>query len=320
MLRQLPPVSDPDLLVGLATSDDAAVYRLRPDLALVQTVDFFPPIVDDPMLFGEIAAANALSDVYAMGGVPLLALNVVAFPSDQPMRLLTDILAGGARKAAEAGVLIVGGHTVEDTEPKYGLAVTGTVEPGRQVTNAGARPGDAIVLTKPIGTGVITTAGKAGAATDSVLSGAVETMRALNAGAAAAMVASDAHACSDVTGYGLLGHLREMAAASGLSARVLSSRVPLLPGARELTEAGHAPGGSRRNLESVDQHTAWSESVDAAGRLLLADAQTSGGLLIASAQGDLELLADNLTSQGVSEWAIIGEFTERGSGAMLVVE
>ena len=217
MLRQLPPISDPDLLVGLSTSDDAAVYRLRPDLALVQTIDFFPPIVDDPFSFGEIAVANALSDVYAMGGTPLLGLNVVAFPADHPPEVLAEILRGGASKAGEAGVLIVGGHTVDDREPKYGLAVTGTITPGRQITNAGARSGDVLVLTKPIGTGVITTAGKAGAVDESVLSGAVETMRALNAGASRAMVSSGANACSDVTGFGLVGHLREVVQASGLT-------------------------------------------------------------------------------------------------------
>ena len=319
MLRQLPPVSDPDLLVGLSTSDDAAVYRLRPDLALVQTVDFFPPIVDDPFSFGEIAVANALSDVYAMGGTPLLGLNVVAFPADHPKEVLSEILSGGASKAGEAGVLIVGGHTVDDREPKYGLAVTGTVTPGRQVTNAGARSGDVLVLTKPIGTGVITTAGKAEAVDASVLSGAVDTMRALNAGASRAMVASRAHACSDVTGFGLVGHLREVAQASGLTGRIESAAVPLLAGARELAEAGYAPGGSLRNLESVDPSTAWADAVDPTMRQLLADAQTSGGLLIAIAPADLEELAANLEREGVTEWAAIGEVVDHGDGDPWVI-
>ena len=321
MLRQLPPVSDPDLLVGLSTSDDAAVYRLRPDLALVQTVDFFPPIVDDPFQFGEIAVANALSDVYAMGGTPLLGLNVVAFPADHPREVLSEMLRGGASKAGEAGVLIVGGHTVDDKEPKYGLAVTGTVTPGRQITNAGARPGDVLVLTKPIGTGVITTAGKADAVDRSVLSGAVDNMRALNSGASRAMVASRAHACSDVTGFGLIGHLREIAQASGLTGHIRSDDVPLLAGARELAEAGYAPGGSRRNLESVDASTEWSGAVDLTTRQLLADAQTSGGLLIAVAPADLEELAENLGREGVAEWAAIGELVEHdGEGPWVIVE
>ena len=319
MLRQLPPVSDPDLLVGLSTSDDAAVYRLRPDLALVQTIDFFPPIVDDPFSFGEIAVANALSDVYAMGGTPLLGLNVVAFPADHPKQVLSEILRGGASKAGEAGVLIVGGHTVDDKEPKYGLAVTGTVTPGRQITNAGAQPGDVLVLTKPIGTGVITTAGKAEAVDASVLSGAVDTMRALNAGASRAMVASRAHACSDVTGFGLVGHLREVAQASGLTGCIESGTVPLLAGARELAEAGYAPGGSRRNLESVDASTAWADAVDPTMRQLLADAQTSGGLLIAIAPADLDELAANLEREGVAGWAAIGELVDHDDGDPWVI-
>ena len=319
MLRQLPPISDPDLLVGLSTSDDAAVYRLRPDLALVQTIDFFPPIVDDPFSFGEIAVANALSDVYAMGGTPLLGLNVVAFPADHPPEVLAEILRGGASKAGEAGVLIVGGHTVDDREPKYGLAVTGTITPGRQITNAGARSGDVLVLTKPIGTGVITTAGKAGAVDDSVLSGAVETMKALNSGASRAMVSSGANACSDVTGFGLVGHLREVAQASGLTGRIESGTVPLLAGARELAEAGYAPGGSRRNLESVDGSTAWSDAVDPTTRQLLADAQTSGGLLIAIAPADLEELAGSLEREGVAEWAEIGELVDHDEEGLWVI-
>ncbi len=319
MLRQLPPVSDPDLLVGPSTCDDAAVYRIRPDLALVQTVDFFPPIVDDPFAFGQIAAANALSDVYAMGASPVLALNVVAFPADHPRDVLAEILRGGAAKAAEAGTLIAGGHTVDDAEPKYGLAVTGTVEPGRQVTNAGARAGDALVLTKPIGTGVITTAAKAGAAPADVLAGAVEAMTELNAGASRAMVAAGAHACSDVTGFGLLGHLREMAQASGLCARIDSGAVPMLPGAERLTAAGYAPGGSRRNLESVDRSTRWSGSVGDAARQLLADAQTSGGLLIAVAPDDLGALSEALEREGVQTRARVGEFRERGDAEPSVI-
>ena len=200
MLRQLPAVSDPDLLVGIGTADDAAVYRLNDDVALVQTVDFFPPIVDDPYVFGEVAAANALSDVYAMGGAPLLALNIVGFPAALPKDILARILKGGAAKTREAGVLIVGGHTVDDAEPKYGLAVTGTVRPGAQVTNAGARPGDTLVLTKPIGSGVITTAGKQQTVDQSVLDGAVAVMSTLNDAASEAMVRVGVNACFDVTG------------------------------------------------------------------------------------------------------------------------
>ncbi len=321
MLRQLPSVTDPDLLVGLSTGDDAAVYRLRPDLAIVQTVDFFPPIVDDPFTFGEIAVANALSDVYAMGATPLLGLNIVAFPAELPSEILAEILKGGAAKAREAGVLVVGGHTVDDEEPKYGMAVTGTVNPGHEITNAGAHLGDVLVLTKPIGTGVITTAGKAGEVGDDVLAGAIEVMSALNAGASRAMTRVGVHACSDVTGFGLLGHLREMAAGCGLTARIEADSVPLLPGARELAEAGHVPSGTRRNLASVDPATDWAESVDPVARLLLADAQTSGGLLIAVPPTRLDALGEELLNEGVEGWTVIGDFTDHHDGGpSLIVE
>ena len=207
MLRQLPPVSDPNLLVGVDTADDAAVYKLNDRTALVQTVDFFPPVVDDAFSFGAIAAANAFSDVYAMGGRPLLALNIVGFPVDLPKEILGRILQGGGAKAEEAGVLVIGGHTVDDAEPKYGMAVTGTIEPGKQITNAGARPGDALVITKPIGTGIITTAGKREEVSADVLDNAVAVMSTLNRAASEAMVEVGVHACVDVTGFGLIGHL-----------------------------------------------------------------------------------------------------------------
>lgn len=244
MLRQLPEVSDPNLLVGVSTGDDAAVYKLSARVALVQTVDFFPPIVDDPYTYGAIAAANALSDVYAMGATPMLALNIVGFPVSLPKEVLRRILKGGIEKAAEAGVLIVGGHTVDDEEPKYGLAVTGLVRPGKQVTNAGARPGDVLVLTKPIGTGIITTAGKEGRVPPKVLREAIRHMATLNHAAADAMVRVAVHAATDVTGFGLLGHLRPMLKASGATARITASAVPLLVGARALAERGIAPGDS----------------------------------------------------------------------------
>ena len=219
MLRQIPPVRDPNLLVGVDTADDAAVYRLNDETALVQTVDFFPPVVDDAFSFGAIAAANAFSDVYAMGGRPLLALNIVGFPVDLPKEILGRVLQGGATKAEEAGVLVIGGHTVDDAEPKYGMAVTGTVEPGKQITNAGARPGDALVLTKPIGTGVITTAGKREQASADVLDNAVAVMSTLNKAASEAMVEVGVHACVDVTGFGLIGHLLGMLKASNAPRR-----------------------------------------------------------------------------------------------------
>lgn len=313
MLRQLPAVSDPDLLVGIGTSDDAAVYRLNDDVALVQTVDFFPPIVDDPYVFGEVAAANALSDVYAMGGAPLLALNIVAFPTSLPKDILARILQGGAAKTREAGVLIVGGHTVDDAEPKYGLAVTGTVRPGAQVTNAGARPGDTLVLTKPIGSGVVTTAGKQQAVGQSVLDEAVTVMSTLNDAASEAMVRVGVNACVDVTGFGLVGHLREMAEGSGVGARVAVGRVPVLDGVRDLLDRGVAPGGTRRNLESTLGAVAWDPSLTEEERLLMCDAQTSGGLLI-SVPGERagELLGE-LEEGGVETRAVVGSIDERSA-------
>ena len=311
MLRQLPEITHPDLLVGLATGDDAAVYRLDDDLALVQTLDFFPPIVDEPFAFGEVAVANALSDVYAMGGRPLTALNIVGFPVDLPKDLLGEILRGGASKAKEAGVLIVGGHTVDDKEPKYGLAVTGVVKPGLQVTNAGALPGDTLVLTKPIGTGIITTAGKQQAVDAEVLDKAVRVMSTLNRAASEAMVKVGVNGCVDVTGFGLVGHLTSMLSTSGVAGRIKLSAVPVLDGVWELLGQGIAPGGTRRNLEHADKSVEWHRSVSEEARLLLCDAQTSGGLLISVSGDRLAPLLDELRTAGVETAAIIGEVLAR---------
>ena len=319
MLRRLPAFEDPNLLVGTATGDDAAVYRLGEDSALILTVDFFPPIVDDPWHFGAIAAANAFSDVYAMGGKPVLALNLVCFPADLPVDILGEVLRGGADKAKEAGALIVGGHTVNDQEPKYGMAVTGFVEPGRQVTNAGARPGDALVLTKPLGTGVITTAGKNGIADPDTLSRAVHLMAELNKNASEAMMEVGVNACTDVTGFGLLGHLQGMVEASGVTASIHLSRVPLIEGTRELLQAGAVSGGTQRNLESVDRVASWDASITQEDKLLLADAQTSGGLLIAVAPEKVTLLLKALAARGVAETSVVGEVTERGESEIQVL-
>jgi selenium donor protein len=275
------PVDDPAVLVDASTADDAAVYRLDDDRALVVTADFFTPIVDDPYDFGRIAAANALSDIYAMGARPLLALNLVGFPRDLLGRgILEEILRGGGDVARAAGVAVLGGHSIDDAEPKYGLCVVGEVRPDQVVRNSTARPGDALVLTKPLGTGIIATAIKAGQAPDAVIDAAVATMTTLNRDAAEVMRKHGVHACTDVTGYGLMGHLREMAAASGVNTRIAAAAVPILPGARELAEAGHVPGGTKRNLEDLSEFADWGET-DSITRTLLADAQTSGGLLIA---------------------------------------
>ncbi len=294
------------------TGDDAAVYRMSDDTALIQTVDFFPPIVDDPYAFGQIAVANALSDVYAMGGEPLIALNIVGFPVALPKDILGSILIGGAHKAQEAGVLIVGGHTVDDEEPKYGLSVTGVVKPGDEVTNAGAQPGDKLVLTKPIGTGIITTAGKQGVAGHDIIASAVEIMSTLNRDAAHAMTSVGVNGCVDVTGFGLLGHLRGMTRASGVSATVELGAIPFIPGAQALAEEGVAPGGTHRNLESLEPDVTWDDSVTDIQKLLLADAQTSGGLLISVPDDSTGALIEALEHHGVQTHAVIGTIGASG--------
>jgi selenide,water dikinase len=310
VLRQLPPVTHPNLLVGSDTTDDAAVYKMNDDVALIQTVDFFPPVVDDAFSYGAIAAANAFSDVYAMGGKPLLALNIVGFPVELPKEILGRVLLGGAAKAQEAGVLIVGGHTIDDAEPKYGMAVTGTVEPGKQITNAGARAGDVLVLTKPIGTGIITTAGKQERVTEDVLSNTVEIMSTLNRAASEAMVEVGVNACVDVTGFGLIGHLLGMLNASKVSAEVAFGAVPLLNGVGQLVAGGLAPGGTKRNLHSSEGLVEWADKIGDNEKLLLCDAQTSGGLLIAVSEERLDALLAALERHGVLTIAVVGRITE----------
>jgi selenide, water dikinase len=285
IVRELPLGDDPRLLVGSASGDDAAVYRLSDDVALVQTIDFFTPLVDDPYDFGRIAAANALSDVYAMGGRPLTAMNVVAFPLEQlGGDVLRDILRGGLDVVEAAGAALVGGHSIDDAEPKYGLAVTGVVDPRTLVTNAGGRAGDALVLTKPLGVGAIVTARKRGAADDALVSDAVAVMTALNDAASAAAVGAGAHAMTDVTGFGLLGHLHNLARESGLAAEVVAADVPAIDGVEDLlADAGAVSGGSRRNAGYAAEFTTFADGVAPWRQRLLADATTSGGLLVAVA-------------------------------------
>lgn len=285
---RMPAVSDPDLLVGTDTADDAGVYRVADDLAIVQTVDFFTPIVDDPFDFGRIAAANALSDVYAMGGRPVTALNLVAFPLDTlGPDVLAEILRGGAATAEEAGVAIVGGHSIDDAEPKYGMAVTGVVHPDRLVRNATARPGDALYLSKPVGGGVVSTAAKRGQASPELLDRTVETMTELNRDAAARGIKAGVSAMTDVTGYGLLGHAYELAEASRVGVEVSASAVPAIAGVAELLQGEEPPvaGGTRRNREWVEPHVEWADEVPDWQRWLLCDAMTSGGLLVAAPAG-----------------------------------
>lgn len=315
ILKALPAVSDPRVFVG--TEDDAGVYKLTDDIAIVQTVDFFTPIVDDPYDFGAIAAANALSDVYAMGAQPLTALNLVAFPKDGPLDVLAEILRGGAEKAREAGVSIIGGHSIDDAEPKYGMAVTGVVHPGRMMLKAGARPGDRLVLTKPLGTGIVSTAMKVSRASEDSVQAATKSMKTLNRAAAEAMVEAGVKGTTDITGFGLLGHLQEMLRTSNVSARLSMSAIPLLPGVRDLANI-YVPGGSRANLRYLEDKLACDKDITDIDKLILADAQTSGGMLIAVHRERLDSLLQGLASRGVETRAVIGEIVAGEAGRIIV--
>ena len=319
VLRPLAQRTHPDLLVGLQTSDDAAVYRLSPELAIIQTVDFFTPIVDDPWTYGAIAAANSMSDVYAMGGDVLLALNIAAFPDNLPAEVLTAIFEGGASKVAEAGAVIAGGHTVTDDEPKYGLSVTGTIHPDRILTKAGAQPGDRIFLTKPLGTGIVTTALKREAVAAEHVAAAVESMSTLNRAASlAARAVGGIHACTDITGFGLLGHASEVATKSEVALRLEASAIPLLPGAVEYAAAGQIPGGLDRNrafFTAADGGVRIEATVDAAIATLLFDPQTSGGLLLSVDGGRVEALRGAFETAGLPLWEIGAVVSGRGSSS-----
>jgi selenide,water dikinase len=285
---------------------------------MVVTADFFTPIVDDPYDFGRIAATNALSDIYAMGARPLFVLNLVGFPRKLLAEgILEEILRGGSDVARAAGVPTLGGHSIDDAEPKYGMVAVGDVDPARMVTNAGARPGDVLVLTKPIGSGVIATAIKQGTAPADVVAAAVDAMTTLNRGAAEAMVAAGAHAATDVTGFGLLGHLHRMLTASGVGARLTARAVPLLAGARALAESGHVPGGTKRNLADLSDHLSFTPTVDETTRTLLADAQTSGGMLIAVPEARVARLLSELAGKAPVA-AVIGEVVGGSAGHIAV--
>jgi selenide,water dikinase len=314
VLRSLTLPTSPNVLVGLGTPDDAAVYRIADDLALVQTVDFFPPIVDDPYTFGAIAAANALSDIYAMGGRPILALAIAGFPEDLPAAMIGAILQGGADKVAEAGAAIAGGHTVIDKEPKYGLCVTGLVHPDRITAKDHARPGDVLLLTKPLGTGVITTAHKRGVVEAPHLQGAIASMLRLNRRAAEIGAAAAPHSATDITGFGLLGHAGELARNSGVGLRIDATRVPLLDGALDYARRDIVPGGLGRNRDFLldDGYVRLDEEVEHARALLLFDPQTSGGLLFALPPDAAAELIAQLARAGEPCWEI-GSVVE-GSG------
>ena len=321
MLKRLPRSNDPNVVVGFETSDDAGVYRLSDDLALVQTVDFLTPIVDDPYVYGQIAAANSLSDVYAMGGRPLSALSIVGFPAKGEPELLDQVLRGGLAKMAEAQCTVIGGHSIRDDELKFGYAVTGVVHPARVWRNVGARPGDVLLLTKPLGTGVIATALKSGRASDPSVAASAASMMRLNRDAAAALLEFESgtkdgggsvHAVTDVTGFGLLGHAREMAIGSGVSFRIDHSRIEYLPGAIEAARSGFVSGGLKNNREFLEGCVAFSAGVDEGFRQLLYDPQTSGGLLIALARDSLALAQRALQQRQIAA-QMIGEVVAKSS-------
>lgn len=318
VLRHLPISNDPHLLVGPGTSDDAAVYRLNDNQALIQTVDFFTPMVDDPHLFGQIAAANALSDVYAMGGKPLLALNIVCFPDCLPVNVLEEILRGGAEKVSEAGAVIAGGHTVRDNEPKYGLTVTGLARPEEVTSNAGARPGDLLVLTKPLGTGIIITGIKAELVSQSALRAATGSMSALNREASEAMRRHGAKACTDITGFGFLGHAFEMAEASGVSLEIEYTALPLLPETMDMARMGLIPGGAYDNREHLRGRVELDERLKPEEQMVLFDPQTSGGLLVSLPAPAAKKMTGELSERGIQA-TVIGRVLPRGEKLIKVV-
>jgi selenide, water dikinase len=319
LLAGLPAIVDPNVIVGHATADDAAVYRLGDDLALILTTDFFTPIVDRPYDFGAVAAANALSDVYAMAGVPLAALSLVGFPSGAlPPEVLAEILRGAIDKANEAGIAIVGGHTIQTEEPIFGLAVVGRVDPRAVITNAGAQPGDVLILTKPLGLGIITTAAKQGKDDCGAITEAIAVMSQLNRDASCVFARAGAHALTDVTGFGLLGHLRNLAAASGASAVVWNDLVPVLAPARKYVQQGIAPGGTHANRRFLSNWVSYDDDIAEFEELLLCDAQTSGGLLAALSADNADAVVAELRSAGATSAKLIGSIVAGDAGRIYV--
>ncbi len=311
-MRGLPKFEDPNLVIGAEHFADAGVYRLRDDLLIVQSLDFFPPLVDDPFVFGQIAAANSLSDIYAMGAQPTTALNIVGFPDDKlELEILSEILRGGAEKVLEAGAVIVGGHTVRDTEIKYGLSATGIVEPAGLFTNEDAKPGDLLVLTKALGTGFVTTAFKAGKCPDDVLATAVASMTQLNRIGRDAARATGARAATDITGFGLAGHASEVAQASGVTAVLELSRLPILPGAQALAESGYQTRASASNRSFAEPMTSIEDGADPLRQEMAFDAQTSGGLLISVDPGKADELVEHARAAGAEVTCIVGHVVER---------
>ena len=319
-MRDLPLISDPNLLTGFEHAEDAGVYKLSPDLALVQTVDFFTPTVDDPYTFGQIAATNAINDVYAMGGKPITAMNIVCFPiKTMDISVLREVLRGGLDKMREAGVLLVGGHSVEDNEIKYGLSVTGLIHPDKVLLNCGAKPGDSLILTKPLGTGIVSTALKGGVVNEQLLQKAIACMTQLNKKASEMMIAAgNIHACTDITGFGFLGHACEMIEGSNVGMSINSAAVPIFAGVRQLVETGFVPGGLYRNknfrinqIEKADTCPNWILDV-------LFDPQTAGGLLFSLPVIEAQGLVEKMRSAGIVDAAIVGEVVADYPGKIFI--
>lgn len=319
-MRHLPTSAevDPNLLVGLDVPDDAGVYKLNNDTALVQTVDFFTPIVDDPRMFGQIAAANSLSDVYAMGGKPLTVLNIVGFPiKTLDPSILANILKGAAEKVQEAGAILVGGHSIDDSEPKFGMSVTGIVHPDKIWTNHGAKPGDAVILTKPIGVGILTTAIKRDLLDQKGIDQVTEVMAELNKKAAEVLMNYSVHACTDITGFGLLGHAKEMASGSNVGIRISKEQVPVLPRVYELAQQGIVPGGSKANHKWIAESVSYG-SIEEYEQWVLCDAVTSGGLMVCIPEEQAEACLKDLKDQGIEFASIIGKVTSESVGCIVV--
>lgn len=318
-MRHRAAVSDPNLLVGTETGDDAGVYRLTDELAIVQTIDFFPPVVNDPFLYGQIAAANSLSDVYAMGGTPKTALNLIGFPDDKlPLDWLAEIVRGGEERCAAAGAVVLGGHTVRDAEIKFGYAVTGVIHPARILTNAGAKPGDRLVLTKPLGTGFVTTAHRADACPEDVFQAACASMIQLNDIGRDAMLEVGAHAATDITGFGLAGHAYGMAKGSGVTLLIELSKLPLIPGAAKLARKPYLTRASATNAAYVAGDLRVEGKPESVRMEFFYDAQTSGGLLISIPSEKAEALVELARKKGASATCIVGEVLERGDAALVV--
>ena len=305
--------------MGIDTSDDAAVYKIDEDKAVILTTDFFTPIVDDPYTFGQIAAANSLSDVYAMGGRPITAMNIVCFPTCLPMDILKEILRGGADKVAEAGAIVVGGHSVEDEEPKFGLSVMGMVHPGKVTANSGAKPGDMLILTKPLGVGILNTAIKAGITDEATYKKAVESMSYLNRDACEAMMKAGINGCTDVTGFGLLGHAYEMAEASNVSLEIWSDYLPIIKESIDFAKMGIIPAGTYNNEGYMGKHVHFAESIKQEIRDIMYDPQTSGGLLISVPEENSEKLLEELRKNNKTDFNLIGKVKAKGEYAIKVI-